>query len=83
VRLVARGRRPSLKREICPRIGSGREVGPGYNIVLAEFVREHWSPERAAEASDSLRRARTCLVALRERYRAFLGGGPPELRPRP
>lgn len=32
-------------------------IGPGYNDVLCEFVRQHWSPVRAGKNSPSLKRA--------------------------
>ena len=36
--------------------------GMGYNFRLGQFVRESWSPQRAASRSDSLRRTRERLI---------------------
>jgi hypothetical protein len=39
-------------------------IGPGYNDVLCEFVREHWSPARASAQSPSLKRAIMALAKV-------------------
>jgi hypothetical protein len=39
-------------------------IGPGYNEVLCDFARKHWSPHRAAERSPSLLRAINALRAV-------------------
>ena len=44
-----------------------REFGPEYTMKLTEFVRDHWDPARAAERSDSLRRAVSAIERLAAR----------------
>lgn len=43
---------------------SGDKPGTGYNLHLAAFVREHWSPVAAADSSPSLDRAMRRLQQL-------------------
>jgi len=50
------------KNRMAPRPGLGRETGLTYVLELISFIASHWSIERAAERSDSLRR---CVEALR------------------
>ncbi len=59
-----RSRRADIRRGMTPREGSGRSVGPEYVTRIVAFARFTWDPERAAEASESLRRS---LAALRRR----------------
>ncbi len=59
-----RSRRADIRRGMTPREGSGRSVGPEYVTRIVAFARFAWEPERAAEASESLRRS---LAALRRR----------------
>jgi len=62
---IARSSRSSaLRQDIVPRAGSGRTVGPAYSSRIAEFVTDHWDPQRAAGSSDSLRRAMARIRAL-------------------
>lgn len=68
VNLARTSRSGPLRQDIVPREGSGRAVGPAYTSRLAEFVVEHWEPERAAKNSDSLSRA---LGRLRDLERAI------------
>lgn len=56
-----------IRREVVPRPGSRREVGPAYTTRLVELVENHWRPEVAAESSDSLRRCRSRLRELARR----------------
>jgi hypothetical protein len=46
-----------LRSELLPAKGSIASQGFGYNSCLREFVAKMWSPTRAAERSQSLRRA--------------------------
>lgn len=62
VDLARRSRRRAVRRAMVPEPGLSAEVGVGYTGTVLEFVQGIWSPERAAERSDSLRR---CLAALR------------------
>lgn len=57
INLARSSRSGPLRQDMVPREGSGRSVGPAYTSRLAEFVAEHWDPERAAANSDSLSRA--------------------------
>lgn len=54
----------ALRQDIVPRAGSGRTVGPAYSSRIAQFVTDHWDPQRAAGSSDSLRRAMARIRAL-------------------
>lgn len=45
-----------LKEKLLPRHGSGASVGLEYNSTLVKFVHEEWSPDRASENSESLKR---------------------------
>ena len=56
-----------IREGVVPSPKSGRVVGPAYDSTMAEFVRGYWVPGKAAENSDSLRRARGCLKGLRGR----------------
>ena len=62
--ICRRSRRADVRRGMAPREGSGRAVGPEYVARIVAFARSVWDPERAAEASESLRRS---LVAMRRR----------------
>jgi hypothetical protein len=56
--LVKTSRKRALRSEILPAPGSTAPVGLGYNLQWSRFVRDHWSPRRAAERSPSLQHAR-------------------------
>lgn len=58
--------RRSRRRDIKEGIGGmpDREFGSEYTTMLTEFVRNHWDPRRAAERSDSLRRAIVAVERL-------------------
>jgi len=57
LKLVRRSSKRELKRDILPPRGATSPVGLGYNSQLREFVRSHWSSDRAAKYSLSLSRA--------------------------
>lgn len=63
VGLAAKSRRSDIRKDMVPRPGSGRSVGPAYTSRLIEFAGTLWRPEVAARSSESLRR---CLVRLQE-----------------
>lgn len=63
VNLARKSRRRSIKEDMIPRPGSGRNIGSAYNSCLIEFIRNYWSPEIASQKSDSLNR---CIKRLRE-----------------
>lgn len=46
-----------------PRHRHGGVVGPGYTELVAEFIKQRWSPERAAKNAPSLAR---CITRLKE-----------------
>lgn len=56
VSLARNSRKRKLRDELVPKPRARIPVGYGYNTRLSEFVREHWSLERAANASPSLKR---------------------------
>jgi hypothetical protein len=64
VTLARRSRRHDVKKDMVPREGSGRSVGPAYTSRLIEYATDHWRPEIAAARSDSLKRAMACLARL-------------------
>jgi hypothetical protein len=74
--LAGRSRIRTIREDMAPRPGSGREVGPLYTARVIEFVREHWDPEHAAGTSDSLQR---CI----NRLRALVQLPPAESAPEP
>lgn len=51
----------AVRKEIVPAPGAAASQGLGYNRVLCPFVQKHWDPFRAAERSESLRRALDCV----------------------
>ena len=64
VNLARRSRRPTITRDLVPRPGAGRVVGPAYASRLIEFVTRRWQPRRAAERSASLARCLTAIARL-------------------
>ncbi len=69
VNLGRRSRRRSILEGLVPQEGSVTKVGPLYNALIAEFTFDLWSPSRAAQSSDSLRRGRGALRELAHRWR--------------
>lgn len=64
VNLASRSNHPAIHRDMIPREGSGRSVGPGYESKVIEYAQVKWRPVVAAKRSDSLRRAMACLDRL-------------------
>ena len=67
VELAQYSRRYDIKRDMVPRVNSGRLTGPAYASRLIEFVSHPefgWRPTVAAKRSDSLRRSLDCLHGL-------------------
>ena len=64
VNFARRSRRQAIRRDMVPREGSGRRVGPAYASRLIEYIEQHWRPRAAAERSDSVRRAMDCIERL-------------------
>jgi hypothetical protein len=67
VNLARRSRRQAIRKDMVPREGSGRSVGPAYASRLIEYVQTFWRPEVASEQSESLRRAIACLRRMIEK----------------
>ncbi len=63
--LVRRYGKRTVKEDILPQRTSTARVGLAYNQALCGFVRQSWSPERAAPVAESLRRARQRIHELR------------------
>lgn len=64
INLAKSCKNPTAKRGIPPAERSVSKVGLSYNTVLCDFVNTHWSIERAAENSESLRRTVDLLGGL-------------------
>ena len=64
VNLARRSRRRAIGKDMVPREGSGRSVGPAYTSRLVEYVENRWRPDIAAPRAESLRRAIACLERL-------------------
>lgn len=60
--LIRKKGRKKWHKEMLPK-GSAH-IGPRYNEVLCDFVRNHWAPNRAADNSPSLKRTLTSLYRL-------------------
>lgn len=63
VMLANRSRVQDIRRDMVPRPGSGRIVGPAYTSRTIEFIRQQWRPDVACRRSPSLER---CLTRIRE-----------------
>jgi len=57
VSLARRSRSRAVREGLVPAEGDSRRVGPEYTLLMSEFARDRWSPERAQGRSPSLRRA--------------------------
>jgi len=57
IELAKKSPKAQLRRAIVPAPGTTASIGPGYNLVLPEFVRDRWDPSSAAVRSRSLKRA--------------------------
>lgn len=57
VNLARRSRKEAIRKDMVPRQGSGRPVGPAYASRMIEYALNYWQPEVAARRADSLRRA--------------------------
>ena len=56
VALARRSRNKAVREGLAPAAGDRRSVGPEYALMVGEFARDHWSPERAADRAPSLQR---------------------------
>lgn len=66
VNVARSSRRLAIRRDMVPKQGDGRSVGPAYASRVMEFAANDWEPERAARVSHSLARALSCLRRLRD-----------------
>ena len=69
VKIANHSRRRVIKESIVPRVEGKRKIGPGYNSILFEFIRDPvngWRPKVASKHSDSLARCIRCLKRLKE-----------------
>ena len=57
IALARRSRSRSIREGLVPAAGDRRSVGAEYALMMSEFARDHWSPQRAADCAPSLRRA--------------------------
>ena len=57
VAIARRSRSRAIREGLVPSEGDLRKVGPEYTLMIEEFVRDRWSPHRAADRAPSLRRA--------------------------
>jgi hypothetical protein len=64
VALAKRSRRLEIRRDMVPRPGSGRSVGPAYTSRMIEFTFNVWRPSVAASVAESLDRCRRKLREL-------------------
>lgn len=64
VSIARHSRYRRISEGVVARPGSGRMVGPLYVSLMIEFIHSYWSPEDAANNSDSLRRSCTRIIAL-------------------
>lgn len=67
VNVARQSRRAAIVKDMVPRPGGGRTVGPAYVSRIVEYVSGDWRPDVAAQRSDSLRRAIACLELLAAR----------------
>jgi hypothetical protein len=63
--IVRRYGKRSVKSDILPERGSTARIGLSYNQALCSFVKDTWSPDRAAMVANSLLRTRSRLHELR------------------
>jgi len=66
VNLARRSRQAAIRKDMVPREGSGRPVGPAYASRLIEYVQNSWRPDVASRQAQSLSRAITCLRRMIE-----------------
>lgn len=64
VNLAQQSRRSAIVRDMIPRPGSGRSIGPAYSARMIEFAYSHWRPRVAKDNSDSLQKLFHCIEML-------------------
>jgi hypothetical protein len=71
IEIARSSRRQRIVKDMVPRSGSKRKIGPAYNYRLIQFVTgptNTWRPDVAAQSSDSLNR---CMFRLEQLVREF------------
>jgi len=66
VNLARLSRRLAIRKDMVPRQGSGRSIGPAYASRLIGYVQTAWRPDKASGQAESLRRAIDCLRRIIE-----------------
>jgi hypothetical protein len=64
VDLARNSRKKQFRREMVPRTGSRKRVGPAYTSRMMEFSLYYWDPVRAEALSESLKGCRTGIMEL-------------------
>ena len=64
ISLGRRSRSKAIREGLAPAAGDSRAVGPEYTLMMGEFARDRWSPQRAGERSPSLRHAMERCLSL-------------------
>jgi hypothetical protein len=68
VDLARRSRNKAVREAMVPATDSSAKVGPGYAVVVTEFICHHWRPGIASRCSPSLARLRTYLRTVSEQH---------------
>ena len=68
VNLARYSRRQAIKKDMVPREGSGRSVGPAYASRLIEYIQNFWNPIAAGKRAESLARAITDLERVVKKH---------------
>jgi hypothetical protein len=63
--IIRRYGKRTVRDDILPKRNSTARIGLAYNQSLCGFVQQSWSPDRAAQTAESLRRARQRIHELR------------------
>lgn len=66
--LARKSKKKAVREALVPAPDTTFRVGNEYNILLSEFVQDHWDLERAATASPSLKRTLDRLAEEKGRY---------------
>ena len=65
VDFARRSRNRNIREGLIPSEKTSAVIGPEYNVMLSDFVKNFWNAERAAEHSESLRRAVAAIKNIR------------------
>ena len=66
---LAQGAPRRIRAGLVPERGSTATIGPEYNVLLADYVKNRWDIGAASARSPSLRRAMSAVSALAARFR--------------